>query len=647
MLLLGIAAPAIHAQTTTPGTPAEPVRILDGVVDLNRHDGGLSPAVGVEAIQVLRANRTHPGLADGFGFTYNHCPMLCYWNGTFYYEWISNTYGEQVAPGQTLVATSKDGRTWGMPKVVFPIYYMDVPPFRNATGQSGMAMMHHCTGFYVAPNGRLLVCSFYGNDVSAFGYAGIGRVVREAYKDGTYGPIYFVKYNPHYRFSSNDRERTPDMDSLPGWNEDNTSRPFAPGTAPMPVLYYRHSPDKGFIEACDAMLADPFHEMDWWEYDCDPSTLFPGGRATASNPKGLHRWEAPAAFHRKDGVSVSVWKWSGAALSTDDGKTWSNPVAVPSIITAGGKVWGQRTADGRFALVYNPANDGYHRWPLAVVTSDDGITFDHMLSIESDVYPRRYMGRAKDFGFQYIRGIPEGDGRPPGTDMWLVWSTKEDTWIGRVPVPVRGSVDGPVSEKFDEIPPGGEVPEWNIRRGPWIDVGVVPFPSERNRSLRLEDRDPYNYARAERIFSEGALKTISCRIYSHQSDTGQFNVEVLNHKGSRAVRIVFGPDGRVWVSDGAKRVDAGPYKADTWYTLDISVNASGGRFDADLGGKPIARGASFMEPADTVNRLCFRTGDLFEEPTRRTSRDYGGRDVPNAGEPAPDAVFNVDDVSVN
>ena len=88
---------------TIPGTPEEPVRVLNGKVDLDRHDGGLSPAIGVELIQVMRANRTHPEWAEGFGFTYNHAPMICYWNGKFHVEWLSNTYGEQLPPGHTLV----------------------------------------------------------------------------------------------------------------------------------------------------------------------------------------------------------------------------------------------------------------------------------------------------------------------------------------------------------------------------------------------------------------------------------------------------------------------------------------------------------------------------------------------------------------
>jgi hypothetical protein len=77
------------------------------------------------------------------------------------------------------------------------------------------------------------------------------------------------------------------------------------------------------------------------------------------------------------------------------------------------KVWGQRTPDGRYALLYNPRRDNRHRWPLAIVTGDDGVRFDELLTVQGEVPPRRYNGLDKAFGPQYVRGIAEGNGTPP------------------------------------------------------------------------------------------------------------------------------------------------------------------------------------------------------------------------------------------
>src|SRR5580658_6136344 len=86
--------------------------------NVDYHHGQLAPAVGVHNIQVFRANREHPEMADDSGFTYNHAPMLAWWNNTFYLEYLSDRVGESVPPGQTLLLTSKDGMVWSKKPIV-------------------------------------------------------------------------------------------------------------------------------------------------------------------------------------------------------------------------------------------------------------------------------------------------------------------------------------------------------------------------------------------------------------------------------------------------------------------------------------------------------------------------------------------------
>src|SRR5579872_4291601 len=82
--------------------------------NVDYHHGQLVPAVGVHNIQVLRANRGQNPIdsTEGSGFTYNHAPMLAYWNNNFYLEYLSDSIGESVPPGQTLLTTSSDGYHW-------------------------------------------------------------------------------------------------------------------------------------------------------------------------------------------------------------------------------------------------------------------------------------------------------------------------------------------------------------------------------------------------------------------------------------------------------------------------------------------------------------------------------------------------------
>lgn len=599
--LLASAAP------TQPGGPDEPVRVVSEAIDLDVHDGRLRPAIGVENIQVMRANRTHPEMADGYGWTYNHAPMLAYWNGKYYLEYLSNPFGEHLPPGQTLVATSSDGRHWDMPRQVFPIYLLRPGPI--SSNESGMAMMHQRMGFYVAPNGRLLVLAFYGHAPSPWGADGIGRVVREAYKDGSYGPIFFLRYN-----------------SLAKRNESNT--------AAFP--FYIHSSDTGFVDACNALLADKLKTMQWYEEDRSTDGFYTvPGRVP----------EAPSVYHREDGMAVALFKASWAALSSDEGRSWSAPVRVPSIVTDGAKTWGQRTDDGRYAIVYNPVTFGSHRWPLAVATGDDGIVFEDMLLVNGDVPPRRFFGRAKDYGLQYVRGISEGNGDPPGSDMWLTYSSnKEDIWVSRVPVPIRSRVEGPVDDSFDELDVGGIVPDWNLQQPRWARTTVVALPGPENKSLQLEDRDPYDYAKAVRVFAEAASVDVAFKVLAKQSDTGRLEIEILDHGGHRPVRIVLGNDSRVQVADGSGWAHAGPYQAGSWYRVEIVVNAAEQRYDVSLDGRPVVQ-AAFAEPAASVERLSFRTGEYRTQPTRHTDR-YAGADLPHPDDPVTPARYYVDDVLI-
>ncbi|HJT74557.1 MAG TPA: hypothetical protein VJ720_11070, partial [Chitinophaga sp.] len=66
------------------------------LVNVDYHHGQLRPVMGVHSIQVMRANREHPAMADGFGWTYNHAPMLAYWKNRFYLEYLSDEKGESV-----------------------------------------------------------------------------------------------------------------------------------------------------------------------------------------------------------------------------------------------------------------------------------------------------------------------------------------------------------------------------------------------------------------------------------------------------------------------------------------------------------------------------------------------------------------------
>lgn len=587
------------------GSVYEPVRYIGGKsIDLEPHDGRLRPAIGVANYQTFRTNRTHPERAEGYGWTYNHAPALAYWNDTFYQEYLSNPVDEHIAPGHTLVVTSKDGRDWGQPTVAFPAY--EPPPDTFVPKGCDGYMMHQRMGFYVAPDGRLLVLAFYGHAEDPFKEGGIGRVVREAYKDGSFGPIYFIRYTSHA-----------------DWNESNTSYPF-----------YTWSQDKAFVAACDALLADRLMTLQWWDEDRGLDGFYSIEKAG----------QALCFYHRKDGNIVALWKWALCGLSLDGGQSFSEPVKVPTLTMDGAKIWGQRTGDGRYALVYNPTTHGEHRYPLAIVTGDDGIIFDDMLLVHGEAPPRRFFGRWKDFGPQYTRGIAEGNGNPPGDAFWVTYSVnKEDMWVSRIPVPVRHRVDGPVNDDFSTMDPGGHITDWNVYSPRWSPVRVVEFPSAGNKCLELRDEDPYDYAKAVRVFQEGTAARVRCRVLAKQNDTGPLEIEVLDQFGNQPVRIRFDGDGRIRATNGAVIEDLKAYEPNTWYDLDIEVDATPfGHYTLAINGETVLSEVALAEAVRSVERVSFQTGPYRDQPTRKTVNMRRHDPLPDADDPAPLSVFYVD-----
>lgn len=562
-LLLNTCCLSVFSQT---GTVAEPVAYVGGEICNPRlHEGGFRYAIGVENIQVMRANRTHPEEAEDYGWTYNHAPNITYWQGQFYLEYLSNPVDEQQPPGQTLLVTSVDGRHWSKPVVAFPPY--KAPEGVTIPKPYYGYIMHQRMGFYTAPDGRLLLLAFYGHSYNPFKEGGIGRVVREIYPDGSMGPIYFIRYSSHTK-----------------WDASNTAYPF-----------YTQSKDKGFRKACEALLADRLKTLQWIDEDRGLDGFY-------TLKDSINRVQATNWYHRQDGKVVALWKWSYAALSADEGQTWSTPVRVPSLIMAGGKQWGQRTSDGRYAICYNPIETQPYRYPLITITSDDGIRFDSMCVVHGEVPPRRFFGENKDFGPCYVRGITEGEQQPKDQNMWLTYSVnKEDIWVARVPLPVRTTWNGPVNDRFDQILPHDVIPNWNLYRPKWANVFAD------GRSLCLTDSDRYDYARAIRVFEQGKRVNIRLRLKVVTENGEPFEIDVTDRHGERMLSLSL-KDGVIC----SLQQTLATYHPNEWMDINLTLDTDKRTFTC------YDRTLPALHAVNAVERISFRTGSWRNLPDRQT-----------------------------
>ena len=572
-------------------------------VNIDYHHGQLSPAMGVHNIQVLRANREHPELAEGTGWTYNHAPMLAYWNNTFYLEYLSDKVGEHMPPGQTLLTSSKDGYKWSKPVVLFPPY--KVPDGTRKEGHPGVAkdlyaVMHQRIGFYTAKNHRLLAMAFYGicldlDDDPNDGH-GIGRVVREILPDGSFGPIYFIRYNE-------------------SWSEKNTSYPF-----------YTSSRDKEFVEACNELLANPLVTQQWNEEADRNDPLIPLKK----------QYKALSYYHLPDGRVVGLWKNALTAISTDEGKTWpQSAVRAPGFVNANAKIWGQRTSDGRYATVYNPSE---YRWPLAISLSDNGLDYTNMLLVHGEISPLRYTGHFKDYGPQYVRGIEEGNGTPPDGKLWVSYSmSKEDIWVAAVPVPVKDKAEEPVNEVFKQMQPAMALDKWNIYSPCWAPVKIEQTSA--GPALVLRDKDPYDYAKAERLFPATQTGTVEFSITPAQKSKGMLQVELQNAKNNPAIRLTFDTDGTLRAKSGAKFKNILQYEAGVNYTIRITFNTTSRFYTVNINGKDVLTQLTFA-PVDGLDKIVFRTGMPRHFPNADTPA-IQPEDLPNAGTPEEEAAFYI------
>ena len=618
----------------------EPVKYVGNEQpDPRFYDGRLRHAVGVHHYQVFRANRSEPLPGERFGWTYNHQPFLAYWNDTFYIQHLSDLYQEHTPPGRTLILTSKDGRNWSDPVVVFPEYTLPEINYEDIHIPAGTkAVMHQRMGFYVAPNGRLLTLAFYSYCAtprsSPNAGNGLGRVVREIYKDGRFGPIYFIRYNRHA-----------------GWNESNTNYPF-----------YKTSPDTGFVAACEALLADKLVTLQWWEEDRGKDGFYvihPGEVENAAyfshkitTSKGAGK--AFSFFHRADGVVVGLWKNQYSALSPDDGKTWTKITRNTTLWTDGAKTWGQRTDDGRYAIVHNQSATHRNRFPMTVMTSEDGHLFDNLLCLRGEVPPKRYQALHKRIGPQYYRGIIEGNGNPPGDHMWITYSVnKEDIWIARIKVPIAGEVEQHVQQDFEGLGDISELEDWNVYVLKWAGVSIADDPVKPgNRCLQLRDEDPHDYAKAERIFPRSKQVRVAFRVNPLYVPRGRaLEIEVKDQRGNRPMRLRL--DGE-WLNLDLGRTkvnSARPVETGKWYDVVLDLNAETQSYAITVNGEVLAEQVPFDEEVAALERIEFRTGPyrglvsplIVNRPL--ATAGYETEDLAGADERVPASVFLIDDFS--
>ena len=567
------------------------------------HHGQLEPVIGVHNIQVMRANREMPEAANCHGWTYHHQPMLAYWKGKFYLQFLSGEKGEHIPPSKTFLQTSSDGYQWSDPVELFPEYKVPdgyTKPAYPGVAKNLKAIMHQRVGFYVSKSGRLITMANYGvaldskddpNDGN-----GIGRVVRELYQNGSFGPVYFIYYNHAF-------------------NEKNTDFP-----------YYTKSKDPEFVTACREILNNPLYMMQWVEEANRDDERIPLNKP----------YKAFCYYTLPDGKTVALWKHALTSISEDGGMTWSEPVErAKGFVNSNAKIWGQKLTDGTYATVYNPAE---FRWPLAISTSADGLNYTTLNLIHGEITPMRYGGNYKSHGPQYVRGIQEGNGVPPDGKMWVAYSmNKEDMWVSSVPVPVTTKATKHVAENFNGKEEIRDLSDWNIYSPLMSPVTLASFGG--NNWLSFADRDPFDYAKAEKIIPDTEELKVSFKFRAEQNNAGIFTIDFADARGRVCSRLEFTKEGVLRAKGGARFGNITNYVPGKIYHIEAVLSVANRSIQVSVDGKK-SGSRMFFAPVENISRMIFYTGETRYSPTPDTPADQYF-DLPEAGKAEPFCVFRI------
>jgi hypothetical protein len=351
-----------------------------------------------------------------------------------------------------------------------------------------------------------------------------------------------------------------------------------------------------------------------------------------------------------DSTIIGFFKGRWVTTSTDHGNTWTQPVQCNTLTYKGAKIWPQRMDNGRYALVYNPTKS-MARHPLSIATSDDGLHFNNLLNVHSEVPPKRFWGDQKRPGPQYTRGIIEGNGNPPGDDLWVVYSVnKEDMWISRIPVPVKGEVNRPVNDNFDQMELGGVVTDWNIYSPRWCPVEISKSPDSSEKVLMLKDFDPYDYAKAVRVFQKSEELTIQFQLFI-ESNPEIFAIEVVSVNGARCIQTELDTEGNLHAINGNNNLSKiSSLGLKKWISLEFDIHAEEMWYQIRINGEMIGEKIKFATKGKP-ERIIFRTGKyrLTDDVRKYKSGDQHipGWDEPGADETAPIATYFIKNFRVN
>jgi hypothetical protein len=214
---------------------------------------------------------------------------------------------------------------------------------------------------------------------------------------------------------------------------------------------------------------------------------------------------------------------------------------------------------------------------------------------------------------------------------------KEDMWVSRIPVPVRDKTVAHVNDVFNSMIEGAELNEWNIYSPLWCRVNIAKYKDQ--KVVALHDSDPFDYARAERVFPVSKKIMTAFSITPLQNSFGDLEIELQDAKGTACLRLMIDSTGNVLTKQGYRNKSLGKYQAGEAIAFKIELNTATRFYTVSInGGRP--NNNLCFAPVQSVERIVFRTGGVRRFPDADTPTDQM-YDLPDADRKGKEAVYYI------
>ena len=279
-----------------------------------------------------------------------HHPSICFFDGRYFAAW-NDGYLLENRPGQRVrFATSRDGLVWSDPV--------------DLTGRNPKRGFTNC-GFWIR-DGELYALAALRDvrDIEPSGEDPLLLAYKWDSRSGRFGDRQVIAKD---YFAQNIPQRTPDGEWLilgkSGHESWATMKSAKGGVRSLDDWKIRDLP-----------TGSPIEEPEWY--------TLPNGHLIAHfRTRPVHRLMR--------------------SYSTDNGVTWTQPI-VTNFPEASARHQGLRLSNGLYALLVNPNTSG-QRLPFSIGLSKDGLTYDRIANVRSDV-PKTHNTKEKP-GFNYMRGF--------------------------------------------------------------------------------------------------------------------------------------------------------------------------------------------------------------------------------------------------